>query len=167
MVCSTSGVLSYYERKNDNHICRESDCQEASMNRKNKYNTAESIDVTFGNILRNIMAKKGVEVRELSGITGISIPSIYRYLNDERICSLEHTAAICIAMALEPMQSKHLFTLTRSHLCCTDKRDRIVAKYIHCCYDKRYTLRKCNQELIYEGYEPLTSIGTYKELIDS
>lgn len=138
------------------------------MSRKNKNNTAEITEITFGNLLRNIMAKKRVEVKELSEITGISIPSIYRYLNSERICGLEHTAAICIAMGLNPMHSEQLFGLTRSHLCCTDKRDKIIAKYLYCCcYDKRYTLRKCNQELVYEGYEPLTSISTYKELINS
>ena len=134
------------------------------MSRKNKHNTAGSTEITFGSLLRNIMVKKYIEVKELSEIAGISIPSIYRYLNGERICGLEHTAAICIAMGLNPMHSEQLFGLTRSHLCCTDKRDNIIAKYLYCCcYDKRYTLRKCNQELIYEGYEPLTNIGTYKE----
>ncbi len=134
------------------------------MSRKNKYKTADDPDATFGIVLRKNMRKQGVEVKHLSERTGISIPSIYRYLNGERICGLEHTAAICIAMRLHPMISEYLFSLTRSHLCPNDERDTIIAKYLYgCYYDAGYTLRKCNHEMIYEGYEPLTNLGTTRE----
>ena len=134
------------------------------MSRKNKYKTSDEPDATFGAVLRKHMRKQGVEVKHLSDMTGISIPSIYRYLNGERIWGLEHTAAICIAMRLHPMISEYLFSMTRSHLCRTDERDIIIAKYLYgCYYDAGYTLRKCNHEMIYEGYEPLSSLGTSRE----
>lgn len=163
------GVLGYCESTRNNHICRGSDCwiiirEGTIMSRKTKNTLTEDSEETFGKVLRKNMRKQGVEVKHLSERTGISIPSIYRYLNGERICGLEHTAAICIAMRLHPMISEYLFSLTRSHLCRNDERDIIIAKYLYgCYYDTGYTLRKCNHEMTYEGYEPLTNLGTSRE----
>lgn len=137
------------------------------MSSRIKRKSVEKSDDNFGTVLREQMHRQGLEVKNLSEITGISIPSIYRYLNGERICSLEYTAAICIVMRLPPMMSEYLFNLTRSHLCRTDARDKIIAKYLYVChYDARYTLTKCNHELIFDGYEPLTEIGTYRYVRD-
>lgn len=134
------------------------------MSRKTKYKATDDTDAAFGVILRKYMRKQDIEVKHLSERTGISIPSLYRYLNGERLCSLEHTVAICIVMRLHPMNSEYLFSLTRSHLCRTDERDMIIAKYLYgCYYDADYTLKKCNHEMIYEGYEPLTNLGTSRE----
>ena len=162
------GVLGYCESTRNNHICRGSDCRiiirERNYMSSNKNTLTEEPEETFGKVLRKNMRKQGIEVKHLSERTGISIPSIYRYLNGERICGLEHTAAICIAMRLHPMISEYLFSMTRSHLCRTDERDIIIAKYLYgCYYDTGYTLRKCNHEMIYEGYEPRTSFGTARE----
>lgn len=154
----------------NNHICRGSDCRATIlsvkgtiMSRKRMSKPLEDTEDTFGKVLKRNMLEQNIDVKELSVKTGISVPSLYRYLSGERICGLEHTAAICISMRLDPMTSDYLFSMTRSRLCRTDERDRIIAKYLYACYyDSRYTLAKCNHELAFERYEPLTNIGMYR-----
>ncbi|MBE6872675.1 MAG: hypothetical protein E7493_02000 [Ruminococcus albus] len=66
------------------------------MIRKNKYKTADDPEMTFGVVLRKHMRMHGIEVKHLSDMTSISIPSIYRHFGADYPKEVEREYNRCL-----------------------------------------------------------------------
>lgn len=114
------------------------------------------------------MSGKRVSPRKLSLITGISKSTISNYEHGLRQATYDNLCAICIGLRLHPMRQRHFFC--KSHFMIPtnepypDKRDKIIRSYLDACaFQKEYTVRACNDELIANGCEPLTCLNSEQE----
>lgn len=130
------------------------------ISRYNDYGFVQyKLNETFGEALRRYMSDTAINRDTLSKITDISLPAIHRYLHNEVEMSLEHTAAICIAMRLHPMRSEYLFDLSRSYLNKNDQRDSIILHFLYgCAFQGDFTLKARNLELKSRRLKPLTDL---------
>jgi hypothetical protein len=125
------------------------------------YSFVQRISVeNFGDTLQRYLDEKHIDRAMLVRITEISGSSIHKYLRNQVEISLEHTAAICIALRLHPMQSEYLFGLTHVQLNRNLQRDMIILHYLYgCAFSEKFSLENCNNELRNSHFKPLTTLG--------
>jgi hypothetical protein len=105
------------------------------------------------------MKELDIDISMLSKMTGISAGSIHYYKKGKRKISINHIAAICIAMRLYPLRSKYLFSLARYQLDFHSKRDLIIGDYLFgCAYQNSFSLKQCNAVLKKNHLKPLTNL---------
>ena len=123
---------------------------------------------TFTKALNRYLDYYGINVRELSLLSGLSKSGIYYYFSGKRHVTYDSLCAVCIALRLHPCRQRHLFSLLLYEMPCErdfSQSDKyIIRAYLDgCAFDKRYTLIACNDQLTAIHAKPLTNLTSAKE----
>jgi hypothetical protein len=123
---------------------------------------------TFTKALNRYLDYYGINVRELSLLSGLSNSGIYYYFSGKRHVTYDSLCAVCIALRLHPMRQKHLFC--KSHLMMPaddpypSTRDIILRSFLAACaFKEEYIVIACNDSLIEKGCKPISALTSAKE----